>query len=422
MLKAQIAVLSLVALSVTGCMTTTQQLAISSADQEALYLSRYNAQLSAAQKGGGLESYDPLETVRGASEHRFLAVTEKPEISADALQNANTFAADRNSSAFIVWRDGKIQTERYWQGFTRDTPIVSKSLAKPVTALLIGRAIAQGYIMSLDQPVSDYITEWKGDPVKQKILIRHLLDMRSGLLPQGQSTGPDHVLNRAYLHPRHDEIIISEYPVTDEPGTRYEYSNANSELISPIIERATGKRYGEYLSEALLEPIGAQGGSIWLNRPGGVAHSGCCLLLPAQSWLRMAILLINDGVWQGKRLLPKGYVSEMRTPTSQNVYAGLGIWIAGNYTPARGSLNPLKNEGKTTHKEPYAAKDLYLFDGNANQVVYMVPSDNLVILRTGGWSPKDKPWDNSYLPNVIIEGIIRKAGEKMPEPQPRAVR
>jgi CubicO group peptidase (beta-lactamase class C family) len=267
--------------------------------------------------------------------------------------------------------------------------------------------------------VADFITEWRGDPERAKMKIRYLLDMRSGLLPQGVAATSEDILNRAYLHPRHDEVIIRDYPLTHEPGARYEYANATSELVAPVIERATGQRYGEYLSKSLLIPIGARGGSIWVNRAGGMAHSGCCLLLPAQSWVRMASLLINDGVWNGKRLLPKGYVAQMRTGTAENPHYGLGVWLSGNYVERRGYANPSVKVGQVLHSAPYLAKDLFLFDGNGNQVVYIIPSQKIIILRTGAAPPKAKEWDNAILPNLIIRGIMRKPGEPMPEPQPR---
>jgi CubicO group peptidase (beta-lactamase class C family) len=387
-----------------------------SPEEEALFLKRY-AEISNIT-GRGLESYDPLEPVAGAP-MASLPKAKKLTISADALNAAKTYAGERKSNAIIIWRKGRIEAEHYFGDADANKPIVSKSLAKPVTALLIGRAIKLGYIKSLDQPVADFITEWKGDPVRGKMLIRHLLDMRTGFLMQGQPTTPQDILNRAYLHPRHDEIIIRDYPVVNDPGVRYDYSNATSELIAPIIERATGKRYSEFLSEALLKPIGAAGGSIWVNRPGGMAHSGCCLLLPAQSWLRMAVLLMNDGKWNGKALLPKGYVAAMRTPTSENPHYGMGVWVAGQYIERRGFAHPSIPFGKVLHSEPYAARDLYLFDGNSNQVVYIVPSQQLIVLRTGDGPPKTLEWDNAYLPNLLIRGIIRAPGDAQPEPQPR---
>lgn len=389
-----------------------------SAADEALYMQRFEAQKNAAIAGGGLPAYDPLEPVRGAASYKPLP--EGPaRIGAAALQKTEQFAAERNSSAFLVWHDGALVKESYFGEADRDYLVNSKSLAKPLTAIIVGRAIKQGHIKSLDQPVADFISEWKTDPGKSKILIRHLLDMRSGLLPQGFGTGPENVLNRAYLHPRHDEVIINDYPLVNEPGSRYEYANANSELIAPLIERATGTRYHDYVSDALLIPIGAQGGTVWVNRPGGTAHAGCCIQLPAQTWARLGILLLNDGVWEGKRLLPEGYVSKMHTATEENPHAGLGVWIAGDYVKGRGSLHPSRDVGKTLHSEPYADKDLYLFDGNGSQVVYIIPSQKLVIVRTGDRPTKDKPWDNSYVPNRIIEAIERRPGEVPPMPQAR---
>ncbi|QIG53615.1 serine hydrolase [Altererythrobacter sp. BO-6] len=388
-------------------------------EDEAEYLRRFNRLMDDARSGIGLDSYDPLEPVPGAPAATQMPATASPALSAQAIAQAHDYVAARNTSAFLVWKDGALQHEAYFGDFDATTPIVSKSLAKPITALLVGRALMQGHIKSLDQPVADFITEWKGDPEREKIKIRYLLDMRSGLLPQGFSPKPEDMLNRAYLHPRHDEIIINDYPMTHEPGSRYEYSNANSELVSPLIERATGKRYSEYVSEALLEPIGAMGGSVWVNREGGTAHSGCCMLLPAQSWLRMAMLIMNDGVWEGQRLLPEGYVAEMRTGTAQNPYYGLGLWIAGPYIERRGFAHPDVPYGKVEHSEPYLDKDLFLFDGNSNQVVYMIPSQNMIVLRTGARPPNEAPWDNTVLPNMLIRDAAQRAGKPMPEPQPR---
>ncbi|GAB5486898.1 MAG: serine hydrolase [Parasphingorhabdus sp.] len=405
------------ALALTGC-ATAGQADMDAQTAEALYMQRYEAQTSAAIAGGGLPAYDPLEKVVGATPYKPLPEAS-PRIDTKALAQAEKFAADRNSSAFLVWHDGALVKESYFDGVDRNYLINAKSLAKPVTAIIVGRAIQQGHIKSLDQPASDFFTEWKSDPGKSKILVRHLLDMRSGLLPQAQGKGPEDVLNRAYLHPRHDEVIINDYPLVNEPGSRYEYANANSELVAPLIKRATGKRYDQYLTEALLLPVGAQGGTIWLNRPNGTPHSGCCVQLPGQTWARLGVLLLKDGIWEDKRLLPEGYVDKMRTATKENPHAGLGVWIAGDYVEGRGPLNPSIDAGKTLHSEPYADKDLFLFDGNGSQVVYIVPSQKLVIVRTGGRPPKDKPWDNSYIPNLIINAIERGSGDIAPVPQKR---
>ena len=226
------------------------------------------------------------------------------------------------------------------------------------------------------------------------------------------------MLNLAYLHPRHEEIIIADYPLTHPPGSRYEYSNATSQLVAVVIERATGVRYEDWVSQEILQPIGALGGEIWLNREGGTAHSGCCILLPAETYLRLAVLLIKDGTWGDARLLPEGYVAEMRTATPQNPHAGMGVYVAGQYISERGTQHPDKDVGKVLHSEPYLAADLFLFDGNGHQAAYIIPSADLIIFRSGAWPTNGERWDHTMIPNTILRGNEFADGRTI-EPQPR---
>ncbi len=382
-------------------------------DYEALYQERFEAYASGAMSG--LNVYNPLADVSGSEEYKPLPKATLQTISNDSLKKAISYGAANNSKALLIWKDGVLESETYYDSTDEDTLINSRSLAKPLTTIAIGAAIKTGFIESVDQSASDFITEWQDTP-KADILVRHLLDMRSGLLPQGPAKESTHVLNRAYLHPRHAEVIINEYPLVGVPGDRYDYANANSELIAVIIERATGQKYQQWVSQEILQPIGAKGGQIWLNREGGTAHSGCCILLPAETYMRLGILLLQDGVWDGTRLLPDGFVEDMRTPTVQNPHSGMGVYIAGEYIERRGPLNPDIPLGQNLHSEPYLADDLFLFDGNSNQVGYIIPSANLVILRVGGKTKDGEEWDNSYLPNTIIRGI-EFSPENAPSPQ-----
>lgn len=371
---------------------------------EALYLERFEA-LQDRTGGSGLSTYDPLNVVKGADVWTPIPAADASErtISEDALTAAHAYADANNSSSFIVWRNGVIEAEHYFGDYDKTSLIVSKSLAKPLSVIAVGRAIERGAIKSLNQPIADFIPEWQDTP-KEKILVRHILDMRSGLLGQNPAPTADNVLNRAYLHPAHDDVIIHEYPLVKEPGTRYEYANANSELVAPLIERATGVQYEDWISKEIFEPLGALGGEVWMNREGGTPHAGCCILLPAETFLRLAILLIEDGVWDGVRLLPEGFVEDMKTPTAENPHAGMAVYVGSPYIERRGAANPDVPYGKTLHSEPYLADDLFLFDGNSNQVVYIIPSEQLIIMRTGAWAPRDPEWDNAKLPNLILRG------------------
>lgn len=370
---------------------------------DAVFTERVNEMIAGR---GEYKSYSPREAIPGAVPQP-LPRAPKSTIAADALKAARDYAARNNSSAYIVVRNGRIEDEAYFGKFDATTPIVSKSLAKPITALAIGRALALGKIKSLDQSVADFIPAWRGKP-QAAMTIRHLLDMRSGLLPQNFEARADNHWNRAYLDADHIGYIVGHYPLTDAPGSIYEYSNATSELVAPVIEAATGRRYAEFIGTEILKPIGAPGGEVWINRPGGVAHSGCCTMLPAQSWVRMAMLVMNDGKWNGRQLLPKGYVRQMMTGTAQNPYYGMGLWLAGPYVERRGFANPSRPIPKTLHAQPYLAKDAVMFDGNSNQIVYIVPSAKLVVLRTGDTPPKTPEWDNSFLANTLLRGMNYK--------------
>ncbi|MCY3987561.1 MAG: serine hydrolase [Gammaproteobacteria bacterium] len=386
-------------------------------EDEALYRKRFEAMTDRTGRSG-LAAYDPLKDVAGAADPMPLEMAMMPGISDSALQAAAEYAGAMNSTALLIWSDEALEAEMYFGDIDARTPLVSKSLAKPLSVIAVGRAMAEGHIVSLDEPAANYFDEWRGTP-RAAITIRHLLGMRSGLKPQAPAPDMDDVLNRAYLHPRHDEVLVNDYPLTDEPGSRYEYSNANSELVAPLIERATGIEYEDWVSQEILAPLGAAGGQVWMNREGGTAHAGCCWLLPAETWLRLAILLINDGEMQGRRLLPEGFVRTMITATPQNPHAGLGVYVAGDYIQRRGAANPDRNVGETLHSEPYLAHDLFLFDGNSNQVIYIVPSARLIVARLGNWPPREAEWDNAYLINTLLRGLDEDTrAELRPQPLP----
>ena len=376
---------------------------IFSQEEERIFETRFEDMVKAFQSGQDTTNYDteisfgenlrPVPLPRGDSE----------SLSDSLLQELTEYAKGQNSDSFMIYENGHVVAESYFGDTSSDSLLKSKSLSKPLGVIAVGRAIKLGYIQSLDQPVSDYIIEWKGTG-KDSILIRHLLDMRSGLLPQGYAPDAQNVLNRAYLHPRHDEVLIHEYPLVDVPGQRYEYSNANSELVAIVIERATGKAYADWLAEEVLSPLGAGGGKIWMNRVGGTAHSGCCARLESETYLKLAVLILEKGQWSGEALLSPEFVDEMLTATPQNKYASMGLFLGRYYKKNRGSTNPDDSTGfgGALHSEPYIDKDIALFDGNGNQVIYIMPSRNIVAMRLGA-RPRNEQvtWDNAYIPNRI---------------------
>ena len=97
----------------------------------------------------------------------------------------------------------------------------------------------------------------------------------------------------------------------------------------------------------------------------------------------------------------------MLTPTPQNIFAGMGVFLGREFVEYRGVFAPESNVNLRFHSAPYLADDLFMFDGNSNQIIYMVPSQGLVVLRMGENPPKDPAWDNAYLPNLILSDLLR---------------
>lgn len=378
-----------------------------SAADEAEYLARFQALLASFAKGG-LVSYDPLANVKGADDYEALPAGSLPDGAEGQIRAALDYAEARNTEALLIYKDGQLVFEKYFGDTTKDTLINSRSLAKPLGVIAVGRAITTGAMADIETPVAEYLPQWAGTP-KSAITVEHLLAMRSGLMPQDIAREPTDIINRAYLHPRHDEVIINDYPLTHTPGSRYEYSNANSELVAPVIERATGVQYEDWVSREVLQQIGAKGGKVWMNREGGTAHSGCCILLPAESWLRLAVLVLDEGRWNDKQIIAPEFIAQMRTPTPHNPHAGMGLYVGSPYLEYRGFLNPSAPDSlKVYHSEPYVDDRMVLFDGNGNQVAYIMPSFNMVILRLGERPPRDLPWDNAFLPNTIAGAFARE--------------
>lgn len=410
-------VLILMGLVLLGCKANlssqveiTPSTGIFSAEEEKVYEERFEEMVKAFAAGQFTTNYD-TEVLFGQNlEETPLPRGEAKTLSSEVIETLIEYASNQNSDSFMIVENGRVISENYFGSVTRDSLINAKSLAKPLGVIAVGRAIKLGFIDSLDQPASDFIVEWKGTD-RETIKIRHLLDMRSGLLPQGFAPGSDNVLNRAYLHPRHEEVIIHEYPLVNEPGVRYDYSNANSELVAVIIKRATKKSYPDWIVDEVLSPLGAPGGKIWMNRQGGTAHSGCCVGLTSETYLKLGVLILQKGVWEQEEMLTPEFVDEMLTTTPQNIYAGMGVYLGKHYLKERGASNPDGKSGfaGTLHSEPYIDKDIALFDGNGNQVIYMMPSRNIVIMRLGARPRNEEPWDNAFIPNSVSR-FLNKSG------------
>ena len=342
----------------------------------------------------------PQETVPGAQTPVTFPHAEAASrtISSTALDEAVAFAEESGSTSLIVSHRGVIQLERYWKGKGADQVVYSFSMHKSIVALLLGIAIDEGQIAGIDDSLAKYLPEWRGDP-RERITLRHALQMNSGLEPMSFPVNPfsKHVKRQIGTDLARTALSFLQH---DEPGSVFSYNGVNPTLLVMVLERATGQRYAAYLSGKLWRPVGNEDASVWLDHPGGLARGATSLYAKPMDWLRIGHLLLNKGRANGMQIIPADWLVEMTTPSLTNPRYGLLTWIGTDYVEER-TLEAFKGFAAVA-ETPFDAGDIIYFDGLGGQRVYVIPSAELVIIRTGvlAWE-----WNDTRLPNLILAGI-----------------
>jgi len=347
----------------------------------------------------------PREAVPGSDNWEIeTAADEELTIAGDALRAMEDFAAEQNSWALIVIQNGVIQTEWYAPGWSRDRLTQSQSMHKSVLPVLIQAAIEDGHIEALTDPIGRYIAEWADDP-RGEITIEQMMWMSSGLWAPPFTLNPwsDDFL---WLFDTDTLPVLLRTPLDWRPGDKFEYNNVNSELLGLVIERATGQRYADYLSQRVWAPMGGKGAEIWLDSEDGKAHSSCCLLAPAMDWARFGLLLLGRGEINGSRVVSGEFIDRMVTASPKFDWYGFQIWLGYSR-----ELNPRAPvlAGGYQRIDPFDAEDTYYASGYGAQRVYVVPSADLVIVRMGaysGRSPVEESWDNTFLVNKALRNQL----------------
>jgi CubicO group peptidase (beta-lactamase class C family) len=267
---------------------------------------------------------------------------------------------------------------------------MSMSMAKTLVGLLIGAALDDGSLTSLDAPASRWLTEWASDG-RSRITLRELLQMCSGLGSARHDNDPTSDIG--YMHLGTDSLyIVAGVRLVEEPGTRFEYNSINTQALAIVLERATGRRYADYLSERLWQPIGARDAAVWLDEVGGLPKASSGILATARDWARIGLLLQHGGRCAGRQVVSTGYIAAMTTPSALEPDYGFHVWL-GN-----GGIRREEED----HDEPFVPKDLLYLDGKHYQRVYVIPSLELVMVRVG---ERSKDWDDSFLPNLFARAL-----------------
>ena len=333
------------------------------------------------------------------------ATPEERAIDDLAIKAIEDYVAGFDSYALIVIHKGKIQTEWYAGGLDRNSLTQSQSMHKSLLALLIGVAIDEGVIDSADDPIDKYIEEWRDHP-QGGITLRELMMMSSGLADDFTPNPFSDDFRRRYSSDTLPYILKT--PMAGwSPGTQFDYNSVNSELLGTVLERASGKRYAEYLEKKIWQPMGGQQALVWLDSEFGDAFTSCCLMATALDWARIGQLMLNRGRINDNQIVSPNWINTMIRQSPVSKWYGLHTWLAYEL-----DVNPRSNlpstQGAYSRREPFLAKDVYYFGGYGAQRVYVVPSYELVIVRLGpayGRTPLKAGWDNAFLVNSVISGM-----------------
>ena len=358
-----------------------------------------------------VEFYQPLEVVKGSPAAPLPRTTATSKtINPEAWAVALRYAQKMESLALVVWHRGAIQYEYYQPGFKPEERTDPASMHKSVIALVVGQAIADGFIKSVDDPVANYIPEWAVDD-RKTITIRHLLQMASGLARPAFSFNLNSGALKLNLGSEIHELTLSTQ-AGYAPGTAFSYYNINPQMLGIVLERVTGKRYAQYLSESLWSKLGTRDAYVSLDHEAGLARTFCCLQASAEDWVRLGLLHLNRGKVGNVQVVAQDWVDQITTPSPLNPNYGFLTWLGTTYE-AKQRYGKDARLQKVPHNEPFAAPGIIYFDGRGGQRVYVIPSEEMVIVRTGAGGidirKNEFLWYDAILPNALIRGALPEA-------------
>jgi CubicO group peptidase (beta-lactamase class C family) len=283
----------------------------------------------------------------------------------------DVLSLNRVSGLAIVHR-GELVLEQYLLGNTEHSRWMSMSVVKSITASLVGAAIQDGHISGLDAPVVQYLPQLAGSAY-DGVTVRQLLTMTSGVAWNETYTDPASDRRRmleAQISQQPGAILeqMAALPRAHAPGTHWNYSTGETQVVGALVQAATGKPVADYLAEKIWQPMGMEAdASWWLEAPGGLEIGGSGLSATLRDYARFGLFLLNDGVIDGQPVLPPGWVNE----------ASERQLIAGEAVDYGYMLWPL-------HGNSFAAVGIF------GQFVFVDPDNDLVVAM---WSAQPKPLD-----------------------------
>jgi len=274
-----------------------------------------------------------------------------------------------DTHAFLVFQDGKLLYEKYWDGYTPKTLSGSFSAAKSMISLLIGIALEEGKIKSLDEPVGNYVPHFKNGGL-EKVRIKDLLTMSSGTNYKESDLGY-FSLNASGYYGDDEQYLIDQLQYKEPSGTTWQYRSADTQVLGFIVEKAFGDNISHLVSERFMKPMGAEADALWLL-DGDKKHEKafCCFNGVAHDYARFGQLILNNGKWGDKQIVSASYVQAATSPAT---------YLKDTYE----NNNPVDFYGYQywifNHKGLKVAEQNGLF----GQYVFIIKDKNAVVVRLG---------------------------------------
>ena len=264
------------------------------------------------------------------------------------------FILEQKLAGLLILQDGKIRLERYALGFSEDMRWTSQSIAKSVTSTLIGAAIKDGYIKSIDDYVTKYLPDLKGSAY-DKVTIRHLLTMTTGVRWNETYIDPNSDIVKFYTQPVDsgiDETVsyMRRLPSEAEPGKKWVYKTGETHLLGVLVSAATGQTLSGYLSKKIWMPYGMEGKATWNLGRTNQEFAGCCLQMKLRDFGRFGQFILDSARINGKSIVPDHWLQEA-THTQISLWPGWGYGYQW-WTLSDGTFRALGIHGQMIHIDP----------------------------------------------------------------------
>ncbi len=323
---------------------------------------------SQAQRDAAFRALDRLPIL---AKSRIVAAGATPSalpVGAPLKLDVDSYMAGQRSAALLVVHDGKLRLERYGLGFDAEGRWTSFSVAKSFTSTLVGAAIRDGYIKSMDDKVSVYIPGLKGSAYDD-VSVRQLMTMTSGVKWNEDYSDPNSDVAKFNNH-KPDEGVeaavsyMRKLPRDVPAGTRWHYSTGETNLVGALVQHATKKPLANYLSEKIWLPAGMEQQATWILSKTGQEIGGCCIQAAARDYARMGLFILNGARVNGQSILPDGWLTEATSALTSTGEPGRGYGYQW-WTYADGS---------------FTARGIF------GQGIFIDPKRKLVIVSNANWA------------------------------------